>query len=154
MGDYFFDSSALAKRYIQETGSAWVESTTAPVSAILFSSPTLRESKWPPPWRAESRGGKSSAADALSAVASLERDLVAEYLLTDISFPTVTSAMSLAGRHALRAYDAVQLAVAITVNQNNRAFGLMPVVFVSADDALNSAARAEGLAVENPNHHP
>lgn len=30
MAVYFFDSSALVKRYVQETGSAWVMATTAP----------------------------------------------------------------------------------------------------------------------------
>ena len=28
------------------------------------------------------------------------------------------------------------------------------LTFLSADDRLNDAASAEGLAVDNPNHHP
>ena len=32
--------------------------------------------------------------------------------------------------------------------------GLVPLTFLSAYDRLNDAASAEGLAVDNPNHHP
>ena len=56
--------------------------------------------------------------------------------------------------HALRAYDAVHLATAIVANQRLMTNGLMPLTFLSSDDRLNEAASAEGLAVENPNHHP
>lgn len=154
MADYFFDSSALAKRYINETGSVWVETITAPTSdnAIFVANITGVEVVSALARRV--KGGKLLAADALSAISSLERDLSAEYFLTDISFALVTSAMRLAGKHALRGYDAVQLAVALDVNQNNLAFSSSTITFVSADTNLNNAAHAEGLAVENPNHHP
>jgi len=35
-----------------------------------------------------------------------------------------------------------------------RARGLPAIVFVSADNNLNAAATAEGLAVDDPNAHP
>lgn len=42
MADYFFDSSALVKRYVREVGSDWVGQLTDPpaghVTARLFSS--------------------------------------------------------------------------------------------------------------------
>ena len=44
--------------------------------------------------------------------------------------------------------DALHLAAALVV-----AGEVAEVMFVSADDALNAAARAEGLLVENPNAH-
>ena len=154
MADYFFDSSGLAKRYLSEIGSVWVENITTPVSghAIFVASITGVEVVSAIARRV--RGGKLLARDADSAISSLQRDLVAEYLLTDISFTIVTSAMKLADKHALRGYDAVQLAVALDVNQTNLSVGLPPVIFVAADNALNLAAQAEGLAVENPNNYP
>lgn len=154
MADFFFDSSALAKRYILEPGSAWVEAVTVPTSGNSIFVANITGVEVASALARRVKGGKLLAADALSAISSLERDLSAEYLPTDISLPIVTSAIRLAGRHALRGYDAVQLAVALDVNRNNQAFGLPPVTFVSADDELNTAARAQGLAVENPNHHP
>ena len=62
--------------------------------------------------------------------------------------------MRLGNTHALRAYDAVQLAVALEVNRIYQAAGSSPVTLVSADRDLNDAATAEGLTVENPNLHP
>ena len=62
--------------------------------------------------------------------------------------------MRLGNAHALRAYDAVQLAVALEVNRIYQAAGSGSVILVSADRDLNVAATAEGLLVENPNSHP
>jgi predicted nucleic acid-binding protein len=36
MALYFFDSSALVKRYVHEQGSVWVRETTASVSSHLI----------------------------------------------------------------------------------------------------------------------
>ena len=63
-------------------------------------------------------------------------------------------AMTMARKHALRGYDAVQLAAALRANFELLASGLPPVIIVSADDELNTAAIAEGLSVENPNDYP
>jgi len=54
----------------------------------------------------------------------------------------------------LRAYDAVQLACALRVRDDAMAIGVMPPIFVCADDALLAVAAAEGLSVENPHAHP
>ena len=62
--------------------------------------------------------------------------------------------MRLGNAHALRAYDAVQLAVALEVNRSHQADGFAPVTLISADQALNDAATAEGLTVDDPNLHP
>ena len=52
--------------------------------------------------------------------------------------------------HALRAYDAVQLAAALEIRQQAQDAGFAPVTLISADQALNDAATAEGLAVSAP----
>lgn len=59
-------------------------------------------------------------------------------------------AMNLAEKHRLRAADALQLAVALDVARVMRT----PLTFVAADVELLGAARAEGLAIDNPNSHP
>jgi len=46
------------------------------------------------------------------------------------------------------------LATAVVTNQRLLANNLVPLIFLSADNRLNNAASAEGLAVDNPNHHP
>lgn len=154
MADYFFDSSGLVKRYVNETGSVWVENTTVSTSGNAIFVANITGVEVVSAIARRVRGGRLSNADAVSAISSLENDLIAEYLLTDISFAVVKSAMSLAKNRGLRGYDAVQLAVALEINQNNLAFNFQPIIFVSADNELNNAALAEGLAVENPNNYP
>jgi hypothetical protein len=62
--------------------------------------------------------------------------------------------MRLANTHALRAYDAVQLAAALEIRQQRQKRGFDPVTLISADQALNDAATAEGLTVDDPRSHP
>jgi predicted nucleic acid-binding protein len=52
------------------------------------------------------------------------------------------------------AYDAVQLAAALTLNAELSLVGASPLTLVSADGPLNTAAITEGLAVDDPNTHP
>ena len=61
--------------------------------------------------------------------------------------------MLTARKHKLRAYDAVQLAVALDVHRLQEAAGLGPVTLVSSDRDLNIAAAAEGLTVDDPMTH-
>jgi predicted nucleic acid-binding protein len=62
------------------------------------------------------------------------------------------AAAHLTQRHPLKAYDAVQLAVALRQQRAMAAYHL-PLTFVSGDERLLEAARAEGLSVENPFDH-
>jgi len=56
--------------------------------------------------------------------------------------------------HRLRGYDAIHLTAALTVSDRLYTWELRPLTFVAADNDLLKAARAEGLATENPNDHP
>ncbi|MHB1558324.1 MAG: hypothetical protein ACYC61_12760 [Isosphaeraceae bacterium] len=57
-------------------------------------------------------------------------------------------------RMVLRADDAVQLAAALEVHRIYHTGGLGPVTLISADQALNDAATAERLTVDDPRSHP
>jgi predicted nucleic acid-binding protein len=65
-----------------------------------------------------------------------------------------TKAMLAARKHGLRAYDAVQLTVALELNRLNQDDGFGPVTLISADLELNAAATTEGLTALDPNTHP
>jgi uncharacterized protein len=71
----------------------------------------------------------------------------------EITSTLVTRAMAFAETYALRGYDAVQLAAAVEVHTRGDTLGLPVLTLVSADEDLNIAATAEGLAVEHPNRH-
>ena len=61
--------------------------------------------------------------------------------------------MDLAEKYALRGYDAVQLAAALEVHNERLAFDLSAPTLISSDHALNDAAIAQGLTVDDPNLH-
>jgi uncharacterized protein len=76
------------------------------------------------------------------------------YVVLEITPALMAAPMLLARSHGLRAYDAVQLSAALDIQRDHRQAGLAPITLVSADQALNDAATAEGLAVEDPRAHP
>lgn len=153
MSAFFSDSSAIVKRYIAETGSAWLTATTDPknnrvyVARITFveviSAITRRE-----------RGNQISANDADTARLTFEQDYLNEFLKVEISEGLIMEAANLAKKYALRGYDAVQLAAALETERERIALGLSSLILLSADTDLNAAATAEGLTVEDPNNHP
>ena len=140
MTDYFFDTSGLAKRYIIETGSVWVKNTSAPASGnrIVVAEITTVEITSAITRRKE--GGSLTAADAASALRQFDADLSSEYFVLNISSNKLLDARRLVELHGLRAYDAVQLAVALDFNRKQTAAGLLVITFVSADKKLLTRA--------------
>lgn len=100
------------------------------------------------------RSGSLSAANAAAILTQFRQDLALEYGVIEITPAVLSSAMLLAESYGLRAYDAVQLAVAVELHTQRRAGGLDALTLVCADQELNAAAAALGLLVEDPNLHP
>jgi predicted nucleic acid-binding protein len=154
MGVYYFDSSALVKRHVDESGSAWVRSLTrvkmahtlyiAGITAVEVTSAITRRQ----------RGGSLSPAQAGAILGHFNRHLTQRYLILELTSALLANAMQSARAYGLRAYDAVQLAAALEVDRIYQTGGLGPIILVSADQELNAAAVAEGLLVDDPNSHP
>lgn len=162
---YFFDSSALVKRYVDEDGSGWVRAITDPkalndihvarvTGAEVLAAVTKRR-----------REGDISAAEAARFIADFRHDFARQYLPIEVTGAVVAHAMNLIESHPLKGYDAVQLATALVVSGHLAALGAATprgavtspsfmLTFVTADNALYRAAIAEGLVVENPHLHP
>ena len=100
------------------------------------------------------QGRTLSSKEASSILHRFRQHLAGRYTVIEITPALFHEAMRLANTHALRAYDAVQLAAAIEINQKEQDAGFAPMTLISADQALNDAAAAEGLLVENPNVDP
>ena len=62
--------------------------------------------------------------------------------------------MTVAEIHALRGYDAVQLAAALHTQGRRQARQLPALSLIAADKDLLTAGIAEGLATDDPNTHP
>lgn len=150
---YYFDASAFAKHYLREPGNRWVDETLNRAAQDRFVSSEL------------------TGVEVICAIARAEREkriglalrnsLAARAIeetrntlrLTRVSRQILSQASQLALRHALRAYDAIHLATALQILSEALPSGLPAPIFVSADENLLAAARAEGLAAENPNAH-
>lgn len=152
---YFIDSSALVKRYVQETGTAWVRGITRqrPGTVLYIARITAVEVTCAVA-RRRSRGRTLTPQRASSILYRFRQHLAARYTIIEVTPLLLDDAMRLGNTHSLRAYDAVQLAVALEVDRSHRAGGHNPITLVSADQELNNAAMAEGLTVEDPTTHP
>ncbi len=153
MTGYFFDSSALVKRYVQEDGTSWVRRLTrrSAGNAIYLARITTVEVTAAV---ARRRKGKTlTAAKSSSILHRFRHHLAGRYALIELTPALFNDAMRLANSHALRAYDAVQLAAALEILRQRQEAGRGPVTLISADKALNTAATAEGMTVDDPSSH-
>jgi predicted nucleic acid-binding protein len=86
-------------------------------------------------------------------VARFQLDLRTQYEVVEIGPALVDEAMRFAMTHALRGYDAVQLAALSSVQATLSKKQLPLPTLVAADQDLLAAAIAEGFQVEDPNNH-
>lgn len=132
----FFDSSALAKRYIQEPGSDRVDAILSSASALGVSVICL--SKVVSALCRRRREGKLSRQQYLEAKRALFSD-VAEASIIGISDQVVARAVDLLERWPLRSSDSLHVASAAEWSAQ---------LFVSADGRQCVAAKAYGLRIE------
>jgi predicted nucleic acid-binding protein len=151
---YFLDSSGVVKRYVRETGTTWIKSITNPLAGNRIHLARITGVEVVSALSRRVRGGSTTAAAGSAAIAAFRNHFASEYVPLDINEGLIMSAMQLAELHGLRGYDAVQLAAALHVNLRSLALGLPGLTLVSADADLNTAAVAEGLAIDDPNTHP
>jgi len=163
MSVYFFDTSALVKRYAPENGIKWVQSLTDPAVGNLIYIARITGAEVIAAIRRKVRDRETIEADAKKSIANFRLDFATQYQIVEITDAVVGRAMTLIENHILRGYDGVQLAAAMEINDQLLAIG-MPVAgvpaltIVSADKEINTAAGVEHLLVEDPesqkNLHP
>lgn len=154
MAHYYFDSSALVKRYVAEVGTAWAQSLCAPSAGHILYTVRLSGAEIVAALFRRVRTGTLSPADAQAAALQFKADFRADYQIVEVTEALVDRAMALAEKHGLRGYDSVQLAATLELQQVRAELSLSPLLFVSADNALNNIAIVEGLVADNPNNHP
>lgn len=147
---YFLDSSAVVKYYVTEPGSTWIRQLVDSDDLLFLAQITIPE--------------VAAALGILERRKQLRRrhrrnlwerfarDCTKRYRFVPVVYNVLYSAALLCASHPLKAYDAVQLAVGLALQRT-----LTPqdvaLYFVSGDNTLLTAARAEGLAGENPFWH-
>jgi predicted nucleic acid-binding protein len=150
---YFFDTSALAKRYVNEIGSAWVAAVTDRMAGNTIYLLGVTEVEVPSAVTRRRRSGMLTATDAAAILTQFRQELVTEYHIIDVTPTLLSAAVLLVETHGLRAYDAMQLAAVTTLQTYRVALVLPDLILVSADHELNVAATVESLTVEDPNAH-
>lgn len=154
MAVYYLDSSAMVKRYAQETGSGWVSGLLEPQAGHEIFIALVAGAEIIAAISRRVRMGTLSAQDGQTAITAFKSSFRAEYRIVATTTNVVDSAMDLAEQHGLRGYDAIQLASALIVEAELTRDGVGPLTFVSADINLNTAASTMGLIVDNPNNYP
>jgi uncharacterized protein len=134
---YYLDTSALAKRYVTEPGSAWVRALvrrrkSLVVSRIAYAELAATVARL---WRE----GFLTEAARDACLGDLDEDF-GELTVLEVRAAVVRRVPDLVRRHPLRGYDAVHLASAVALAARGTS-----IDFWSADRRLISAARAEGL---------
>ncbi len=154
MGVYFLDSSGIVKRYVAETGTAWIKQLCDPASGNDIYTAHVTGAEAAAAVMRRVRRAEIAARDGSVAIADLQTHLRTNYTIIPITEEVVQRAITLVQQHRLRGYDAIQLAAALEMTEGLAELSLPPPIFISADNDLNAAATAEGLAVDNPNAHP
>jgi uncharacterized protein len=132
----FFDSSALAKRYIEEEGSDQVDELCQRAEALEISIICI-----PEVFSALNRRRRENVISGsdYSLIKNQFSTDIGDAILIDLTPAVITRTVALLENHSLRAMDAIHVACAIESQTD---------LFVSADQRQLTAAQNEGLAVQ------
>ncbi len=150
MSVYFADTSAFAKRYLPEVGSAWVQGWIAPASGHITIISALSTVEFIALLARRQREGNVSATDFNRLRLDFLFHARRQYRVIAVRQDVLERAQLLVAKHPLRTLDALQLASAhVAAN----VIGMFPI-FVTADRKLLAVAAAEGFPTDDPNAHP
>lgn len=158
MAIYYLDASAVVKYFHAEPGTQWVrqfvdakgEGDLSRLNQIYIANLSLAEVPAAFAILARNKQIRERVRDAMF---KAFLDSIGEpFGLVNVTTDFAYIAGELTQKYPLKGYDAIQLAVALDVNQalNEQELDL---IFVASDNTLLLAARAEGLAAENPHDH-
>ena len=139
---YFLDTSALVKRYHQETGTKIIDKIfDSEEKVIIISNISISEFVSA---LNRKKNEKEITQDDLDVVLSkFYSDVMEEFTVLGIGDSHIISSINLVLQHNLKALDSFQLAVALELEDLN-------ITFVSADNKLCETAKKEGLKTINP----
>jgi predicted nucleic acid-binding protein len=156
MAVYYFDASAVVKYYVPEPGSLWTRqlldaqdpASGQALHVILVAEVTRVEVAVG--LASIERVGRIRRAVRVREYQRFTSHLIHRYAVIPVATADFVAAADLMQRHPLKAYDAIQLAVALRYGQI--LYG-HPFTFISGDGTLLTAAQVEGLITENPFDH-
>lgn len=147
MALYYLETSALVKLYIQEPGSDRLLRLAARTSRHRFAVLVLARVEVHSAIRRRQREGDIELAAAKRLLMQFDQHLESRFIKQMLNDSLIDIATELVARHALRAYDAVQLAGCLMLRAGS---GNDEPSFVCADRKLLEAADSEGVACLDP----
>ena len=138
---YYADSSALVQRHIEEGGSVWVRTHLIVSPAALIVTSDISVVEIFSALNRRVREGPLTPTTYQTLRADVVNLCATTYQCIELSLAIHDRAAGLLEQHALRAFDAIQLASALSAHEAiaNTNAGLL--TFVSADQRLLDAAR-------------
>lgn len=150
MTSFYMDTSAIARRYLTETGSAWIRQLVDPQAGHAIIVCDLTPVEFVSILACHQRENKLTAADVTRIQGLYQGHHTQEYLSMALDAAVMMRAQGLLKAHDLRTLHALHLACALEAAQSS---GIMPV-FVSGDKKLLRDAAGEGFQTDDPYNHP
>jgi uncharacterized protein len=144
---YYLETSALVKLYVREPGTDRVLALATRSSDNRLAILSLAQVEFRSAIRRRERSGEIPAFVATQLLDAFSRHLESRFVTQTITAFLLDIACALVDRHALRAFDAMQLAGYVVLRSST---GTETPVFVCADQELLTAAKHEGAPVLNP----
>lgn len=145
---WFADTSTLIKRYVREPGSEWIRREVIR-HEVMISQLT--------PVELTAALGRRFRQGVISKFAFYQARRMfllhlraGKYTVIDLHQQIVDEAIRLTFHQGLRAYDAIQSATALVASSG---LDRSRLIFLTSDQQLESAVRAEGLQTDNPLNH-
>jgi uncharacterized protein len=147
---FYFDSSALVKRYVDEIGTKWVRKICNPNNGHTIYTCRIGGAEIVAAFYRRVRMRSITERNAQLAVDAFLDHFQNQYQIVEVTPSLVEGAMNLIPNTNLRGYDAVQLAAALSLQRIRDSLGMSLITFVSADNDLNKLAKKAGLTVTDP----
>ncbi len=151
MGTYYLDTSAIVKQYVNEQGQAWITDLCEPsyghtlyISQVAIVEVVAAICK-------KVREQRITITDRNNFINLFQQDCQNSYGIMPVTTDIYTSAAKLCLIHKLRAYDAVQLACALSLRDDIQKSKAPLLNFTCADNDLLRFASIEGLSTVNLN---
>jgi uncharacterized protein len=144
---YYLETSALVKLYVREPGTEHLLGLAARSSENRLAILALAQVEFRSALRRRERNGEIPSLVATQLLEAFGRHVKGRFLTQTVTDFVLDTACALVDRHALRAFDAVQLAGYMVLKS---AGGTDMPVLVCSDQDLLVAAQREGALVLDP----
>lgn len=151
MGTYYLDTSAIVKRYVFEQGQGWVTNLCDPVYGHTLYISQIALVEVVAAICKKAREQSITITDRDNFISVFQQDCQNSYGIMPVTTDIYTAAAKLCLIHKLRAYDAVQLACALSLRDDTQKSKAPLPIFTCADNDLLSFASVEGLSTVNLN---